>query len=234
MIEENRAFFGLRHAYAATAELQSGEFLWRRIPPRGSRSWANASWAKSENYLFRPAGTFQALDPQTGNTIWETDVNRGGEAGPVYRNNRVFYANPYDRPGWAVHAMNAESGDILWQTPIKDVQAYQHMSSPAVDKQYVYFAMQGRLFALNKEDGEVVWETEGLGNTDVSPVIAGDYVYLVNNNGRLFGVESDTGNVVWHFDLGVKVSSGMALSGNTLFITARNGALYAFVPTEVQ
>ncbi len=237
MIDGDMAFFGLQSAYAGAAKLSTGEFLWYHIPNRGSRSWANASWAKNDKHLFRPSSTGQIIDPETGEAAgnWDAELESNGWwSGPVVSGQRVFFANPVDRPRWAFHAVDTETGELLWQTPIEGRATSHHMSSPAVGPELVYFVFQGAVNAYDKEDGRLVWVTDVLSTTDVSPVVAGEYLYVVSGEeSRLHALSAETGEIVWEFDLGIKVSSGMALSGNTLYVTGRNGALYAFVPAPV-
>ena len=79
-------------------------------------------------YLASPSNIVQALDGKTGNLIWETRV--GPDQAPGYGGIRSI-AIAQDKvflPTSNAHmvALSARTGDILWDTPLSDVQSSIH------------------------------------------------------------------------------------------------------------
>ena len=247
MIVGNRFFIGLQD-FGGVGSLKTGRFYWKHLPDQGVRSFANPSWTKSQNILLRPGSSIQAIDPETGELIWQEDIalsqvhaiSFGGQTTPVFDGETFYYPAPPESRQWAVQALDAESGDIRWQTSLEG-QANRVFSSAAVGPQRLYFALGesgNQIYALDKVSGEVDWKLEFLedgSGFEAGVVLAGEYLYAVTTNGRLYGLEAASGKVVWQHDLYTKVSSGIAVSGNMLYITGHNGAMYAFVSiTEIE
>ncbi len=136
------------------------------------------------------SGLVHALDPATGKLVWQTRVGRGGIQGGVHfgmaaAGDRIFvpisdmadgrtYPDP-DRPG--MHALNANTGAIVWSTLHEDHcdgRAFCHpgiSQVPTVVGDVVLAgAMDGIVRAYATATGEIVWE---LDTTQAFPTTTG-------------------------------------------------------------
>ena len=137
------------------------------------------------------SGHAVGVDPDTGATLWRTRVGRGGIQGGVHFgiaaqghtvyvpiNDLVYPIDDarygYDmkpRPG--VHAVDAADGTLLWSTPAPDVCGDTEFCDPGVSQAVTAVPgaviaghLDGRLRAYAREDGELIWQKNLLGEYD--------------------------------------------------------------------
>jgi len=138
------------------------------------------------------SGATMGIDPDTGKTLWKTQVGRGGVQGGVLFGMAVegeqvyvgisdmFYPEDesgyYDyktdpRPG--MYAVDAGTGKILWSTPANDVcgdleycDAGIAQAITAIPGAVIAGHMDGRLRIYAGEDGKVLWELNTLTDFD--------------------------------------------------------------------
>jgi polyvinyl alcohol dehydrogenase (cytochrome) len=133
------------------------------------------------------SGAVMAIDPDTGETLWKTQVGRGGVQGGVHfgmavEGNRIFAPindmfYPEDvtrykfkepaRPG--LYALEAATGEVMWSTPAPDLcDGLEHcdpgISAPvtAIPGAVIAGHMDGRLRIYSSENGEMLWELNSL------------------------------------------------------------------------
>jgi len=133
------------------------------------------------------SGAVMAIDPESGETLWKTQVGRGGVQGGVHFGlaaegglifapiNDMFYPEDITRykfkeparPG--LYALDASTGDVIWSSPAPDLCAdIEHcdpgISAPvtAIPGAVIAGHMDGRLRIYASETGEVLWELNTL------------------------------------------------------------------------
>jgi len=129
------------------------------------------------------SGAVMAIDPDSGETLWKTQVGRGGVQGGVHfgmaaADNRIYapindMSYPEDvtrykfetpaKPG--LYALNAETGELLWSSPAADVCADLQGCDPgishaisAIPGAVIAGHMDGRLRIYASDNGESLWE----------------------------------------------------------------------------
>ena len=146
-----------------------------------------------------------AVDAQTGNEIWSKQMPYPVWGSPSAYENLVFFGlgrgNFSDSaaiPAGKVVALNAETGDIVWEHAAKDAV----LTAIAIQNGSVIFGSRdGSVYCLRATDGERHWQT-GLGNPVVSsPAVTPDTVYAATKNGHVYALSTDDGEVVWEFNL---------------------------------
>jgi len=180
-----------------------------------------------------------ALDRETKEIRWRTDIGRGGM---ISR-----FATPQSTPasdGEMVYAMgahgdfvalDARSGEIRWR---KDVRAdlggrfmgsWGFASSPLLDGDRIVIQVggdDGVLIAFDR-DGNTLWRTTNLPDaaayTSVVPVtIEGVRQYLLLSNNYLVGINPTDGSILWgaNFPGRSAVASDPVLSGDVIMASA--------------
>jgi polyvinyl alcohol dehydrogenase (cytochrome) len=137
------------------------------------------------------SGAVMAIDPDNGETLWKTQVGRGGVQGGIHfgmaaLGSRIFVpindmSYPEDitrykfktpaKPG--LYAINAENGEIVWSTPAPDVCAELQDCDPGISQAIsaipgavIAGHMDGRLRAYDAENGKILWELNTLREFD--------------------------------------------------------------------
>ena len=129
------------------------------------------------------SGAAMAIDPDTGETLWKTQIGRGGVQGGVHFGmaaegtrvyvpiNDMFYPEDLTRykyktrakPG--MYAINAENGGLLWSAPAENLCGELADCDPGISQAVIAIPgaviaghMDGRLRAYSGANGEVLWE----------------------------------------------------------------------------
>jgi len=125
-------------------------------------------------------------------------------------------------------AANLSTSEILW-TYDGDGSAF--FSSPAVGKTQVIFGSRDEnLYCLKRDNGELLWTFQTLGEVDSSPVICGNKVVVGSNDGRLYMVKLSDGKEVWSYEIGEAIISSPAIIGKMVIVGSEDGYVYAFGP----
>jgi polyvinyl alcohol dehydrogenase (cytochrome) len=152
------------------------------------------------------SGTYWALDPDTGDTVWKTKVGPGGHLGGIhwgtaYDGARLYLGvNDNDGSSYALQgsgsqsgqsattgswgALDPTSGDVLWQ--IADPALPKPLNGASVNGPVtvvggVMFAgsmdAQGTMYALDAKSGAVLWSFAAGGTVYGGPAVSGGVVY---------------------------------------------------------
>lgn len=174
-----------------------------------------------------------ALHTQTGKPIWQTPTTLPAWGSPTVSAGRVIVglgngrmltpAQPPEIPGGAVLALDAATGETLWQVARPDA-VFQR---PAVSGDRVIFGCRdGTLSAVTLTKGELLWQVSLGAPVIAPPTIADNHVYAVTITGRLSCHALNTGAELWCFDLGKQtradplVTAGVRVYEDCLYLAA--------------
>jgi outer membrane protein assembly factor BamB len=198
----------------------TGEKLWQ-FPGKAKGIHIDAAPAVANGTVFVGSGLYSyvavALDANTGNEKWRTDLKLRAFGAPTVSGSKVFYAigtgnmvedvwkypeegEMRDKaPAGAVVCLDAASGKEEWRYPLpKSVH-----TGVAVDAFSVYVGCRdGSVYAIDRKSGKLRWQT-GIGGAVLScPAVAaaGGYpiaVYAVSQEGLMVCLHPQTGAAIW-------------------------------------
>lgn len=119
--------------------------------------------------------------------------------------------------------------DVLWKH-LQDGLIYS--SAACLENSPIYNIVDGKLYAYNPENGEVVWKFETGAQVEQSTPSIDDYgtIYFGTTNGVLYAVNPD-GTEKWSVKLNGKINASPAISGDrTIYIGTASGYFYAVSP----
>ena len=186
----------------------------------GSADPVNSNWLMygltSDDHRFSP---LKQIDEQTVGKlglVWseELDTTRGLEATPIVEDGVIYTTGSWN----VVIAMDAKTGKTMWKyDPALDRSGAYFICCDTVNRGLALYhgkvyegLLDGRLIALDKHTGAVVWSTQ---TTDAmkaytitgAPRIAKDLV-VIGNSGAEYGVRGyfsaynpETGKMAWRF-----------------------------------
>lgn len=222
----------------------------------GSRYWlgVESSAAIINNYIFLAdnGGNLMCLDLNTLELVWVQDVVDDTNCSPVVDiedGHPYIYISTSFHYGWRSYStaaipifkINAETGEIVWRT---DYTCYtvQDLSGGvqgtiAVGKNKLSDmifvpiartpgASSGKLAALKKDTGEVVWEKETSMYSWSSPVDFYDadgngYLLYCNSGFNMFLIDGKTGEQLDYMNLGGNIEASPAMYGNYAVVGTR-------------
>lgn len=100
----------------------------------GQRAWFSESGPKDESYWFDRLGALSAIDPVTGEVVWEFAHSYGHDAGPVVTAGGLVFTASHDR---RIRALDAETGETLWEQPLTTGARGGTITYAVDGKQYV-------------------------------------------------------------------------------------------------
>lgn len=170
-----------------------------------------------EEQRFSPLTSVNKESVKNLGLSWFKDMNtnRALEATPIVVDGTMFITSSWSR----VYALDAVTGEEKWMFDPEVPREHGRKAccdvvnrGVAVYKGHVYFgSLDGRLFALNAETGQPVWEVDTIIDrtryytVTGAPRVANDKVFI-GNGGAEFGVrgyvtayDTKTGDEVWRF-----------------------------------
>jgi outer membrane protein assembly factor BamB len=188
------------------------------------------------------------LDARNGTKIWNFTTGYYIRSSPAVANGKVYTGTD---DGF-VYCLNANTGSQIWKTPtpgqllpIMTGLYPEYHSSPIVAEGKVYVgAMDGKLYCLNADTGNIAWTIQTTGAILSTPTyIAGDGIYFASVDGFVLKVNPSSGSVIWNvstpigLDIGMEgsaaVGNGMVVigSGAAKNAPAKEGQMYCFNAT---
>lgn len=135
-------------------------------------------------------GRVAGLDAGDGEIVWSRDVGVDLRADITIDGERVLLA--VDN---RIVALNSGSGDVVWDSGPLGSRMFR---APASDGGRVYAGgWSGHVFALDLDDGSLVWKTDLTYKVDSIPLVKDGMVYVGSAMGGRYGLDVETGDVVW-------------------------------------
>jgi outer membrane protein assembly factor BamB len=158
-----------------------------------------------------------ALDRETGLLQWIRDVNT--ELPPVVADGTVYVA-----ASGAIRALDAETGEDLWQTPL----AAKVVAPMTWDTGWLVAMVEpGEVVAMRAADGEILWRRP-LGAVSPHPAVPGGRraIYFSLADGRVVALSLTEGAVLWEQKVPGTLSEP-ATARERVFVGSTDNAFYA-------
>ena len=225
--------------------IDNGSVLWDRAGlPSGTIVYGAPSPAIYDNQIAVAAhgGELSLLDADNGDVIWSdnlatfnprTPLQGLGDirAHPVHDGGLVFAVSQSGRTA----AFAVRSGLLLWELPIGGIE----MPWVAGDSVFIV-TLDGRLYAIRRNDGAIRWVAELPGALPigavaaedipryVGPVVAAGKVIIVAEDGNILLFNADTGALKDEADVGGRIVTAPQLAAGMMFVLDNSGTLTAF------
>ena len=168
-----------------------------------------------------------AVDAQTGIEAWSKEMPYPVWGSPSADEDIVFFglgrgnfSDSAPIPAGKVVALDAETGDIVWEHEAEDAV----LTAIAVQNGSVTFGSRdGYVYSLQSTDGKLNWKTDLGGPVVSSPAVTVDTVYAATKNGYIYALSIDDGKVQWEFDTrivtrNIELYSSPAVANGLLYI----------------
>ena len=225
--------------------IDNGSVLWDRAGlPSGTIVYGAPSPAIYDNQIAVAAhgGELSLLDADNGDVIWSdnlatfnprTPLQGLGDirAHPVHDGGLVFAVSQSGRTA----AFAVRSGLLLWELPIGGIE----MPWVAGDSVFIV-TLDGRLYAIRRNDGAIRWVAELPGALPigavaaedipryVGPVVAAGKVIIVAEDGDILLFNADTGALEDEADVGGRIVTAPQLAAGMMFVLDNSGTLTVF------
>lgn len=180
-------------ALDATPESGAAEPVWHFQPAPNNRD--DVDFGATPNLFVDPQGVpvlgagkkdgaYYALDPDTGQERWRTQVAEPGNVdqdfaiggfigSPAIWNGNVFGGTAIGGPPY-YHSLHGHTGEIRWQS----AAAPSYAASATVNGVVFAGALDDLLKAFDARNGRILWTAPLLGPISSGPAIVGDSLYV--------------------------------------------------------
>ena len=125
----------------------------------------------------------------------------------------------------SVHAMDAETGEMVWTADIAGRNATTVGMSVSAD--YVAVLSATRLHLLDRSDGRLRWSREIGGAPNSAPAIGNRYAYVALLSGRVEGYQlDDPAASAWQYQSSGRIFHSPVTTGNVVSWPTDTGFLY--------
>lgn len=217
----NLVFFGDDEGILHALNIADGKEVWRA--ELGSEILAAPAVGANRVFVATSEGNVAAFSAEDGKSLWQGGRKHefSGRIQMTIRGNAAPALDPAgDRlfVGYAdgvVQALAAPSGKVLWEKTLtgtskdgKDSRMGQGRfedvdGTPLIDGDRVYAAtFGGGLFALNKQNGSVLWNRpQGSGSASIL-IEGGETLVTSGTNGHMYAYRKKDGTQVWDSPVG--------------------------------
>jgi outer membrane protein assembly factor BamB len=225
----------------------NGGLVWRRqltAPPRSA-----VSFSAGKIFVTTLDNQTQVINAEDGQTVYGhagLPQSEGvlGQAVPGV--DSTITVIPYS--SGEIFALRLETGRIAWQDNLVSIRHTNALWSltdistpPVLDRGVVYEVSQGgRFVAIDERSGARMWQHE-VGSSNM-PWVAGDYVFLLDNNNELVCISREKGGIRWisqlqtHEDMEKRKHpvywQGPVLAGGRLLLTNSLGQIVEASPQD--
>ncbi len=216
-----------------------GKRQWRvSIVPKGEELTAltgGLSFGEHMLYVTDGYGYVLALDPNTGDKIWQHRTKIPARAAPTVLDGRVYVVTLANE----LVTLSARDGTVLWRhNGIQETSGLLGAPSPAASGNMVIVAYSsGEVFGLRSDNGQVAWAdnlaaVRGFGGiarmSDIRglPVISEDMVFVGSTAGRFVALDTISGNRLWQREIASTETPWIV--GNYAFVVTSQNELVAF------
>ncbi len=152
-----------------------------------------------------------ALDPRTGERLWERRAPGPMRSGPAYADGRLYILTVDNQ----LMALDGVDGGLLWNhVGVEETAGLLGLSTVAIaDNVVVVPYTSGELLGIQADSGRVVWQESLAALTVLDPlsdipqikglpVIDNEQVFAISHAGRMVGLDLQQGIRLWDIDLG--------------------------------
>ncbi|MDR2178800.1 MAG: PQQ-binding-like beta-propeller repeat protein [Synergistaceae bacterium] len=220
---DGKVFFVKGDGQMVALSAENGKMLWTYGTGQELRS--APYFSEGIVFLGEQRGVFSAVNPKTGKRDW------GGGAGgaintPMTEGGCVYFSS------WDGSVQSVKIKGVIpqWKTDVGDPVT----TPPSVERggaggeKIFVGTANGKVAALSKADGSMIWSFDTQGGTVVgTPIAAEGLVFIGGGQGTLFVLDAKDGAVRFTFSTGGGINGTPAFSGGVLFLGSTDGNLYA-------
>lgn len=159
-------------------------------------------------------GSFICLNTDKGTENWRLRLNSPVYSIPMIHNETVYFG--CDDSNY--YAVNLSSGSVKWAMNVKT----KIISGSTLfnDSLAVFAGINGTVYALNANNGNLIWDFVTNGTITASPVTSGKYIYITSFDSHIYCLDGSSGTMLWNYEFENKSRTSPVIWKNYLFTSA--------------
>lgn len=202
--------------------------------------WSGVTVAGDNLYFGSAGGNMIALDDESGGELWRKPFTASGSGGfgcapsegavPLYGtpvvDGELVYIAGYDGK---VYALNTSAGAERWIYP-RQGNLHSFVGGLAISQGKLYIgSVGGIIYALDAENGDLIWEYEIGEQLWATPAVDGDTLYIGSFDKKLYAIDTTTGEEKWQqpFEAEGPIISTPVVDGGIVYVGSFDRHIYA-------
>jgi len=226
-VEKGIVYFGGGDGFIYAVNLDTGKLQWKYEVRNTLVSKPTVYGGRA--FVTTTDDTIYAFDAGTGKWLWHyrrrsaPSASIHAASSPFVEGNDVI-AGLSD--GFLV-SVGVQDGSLKWERKLHtgakftDVDAHPVMA----DNTLYVPAYDGSLYALKRDNGEILWRFEAGGSKTV--LIDGERLFLPSSDGAVFAIQRSTGKELWKFELDGGIPTELVLTDRYLIFGSSHQYVYA-------
>lgn len=218
---QDKVLFGSQDSKLYCLNADSGELVWQFAIDDQIR--CTPTIVENRAFVAGCDGRLHVIDIDRGQEIGAVDISQTGVT-PAVLGDRVFCGTQQGIFFAVDWRQLRSSWQVETQSPIQ--------SSPAIgttrsNRRVAIFGNQARrVFALDCDSGDKVWEFTAHSQVDSSPVVVGQRALVAGLDGRLYLLNVDDGSKLWEKQFAGGFVASPAVAQQRIVIASRRGVVY--------
>ncbi len=202
--------------------LQRSWFAQVRVDPSIGKV---VDWVLDKDQLFAlsNAGAIQALDAETGETLWTTELGVGHQAAAGMAVNAKYVAL---LGASRLYLLDRTDGQHIWSRKVGGAAS----AAPALSENFAFVVLLSGLIEGYRLDDPTayVWQYQSHGRTFESPVTTGEVVSWPSTSGHLYVAQANPPRVLFRVETNDEIVTAPAEQSPFLYVASLDGYLYCF------
>lgn len=182
-------------------------------------------------YLPLTSGLLISLSALDGRLVWKTELGGQISSSPAADDSGVYVASQTaEDPKTNIHAKGAlralgrEGGITLWMRTLP-----MPIRGALIANETILYggSSDGRVYAVKKRTGDIVWTLQHSAPFASYPTIIGSRLYIGSEDGYLFSLDKNTGKVHWRYRTHGAIRGRVALFNDLVYFGSADGYIYA-------
>lgn len=227
VVADNTVFLGGNEGNFYAVDLQTGQIRWAWKAPAGIV--APAGYWNGHVYVGDINGGFHCLRAQTGDPVWQKEVEGEIDGGPGFATlpsgQQVVVFGSQDT---FLYCVDAQTGEIVWKGGGHD---QIRCTPPIVEGRTFIAGCDGKLHVVEIQNGREIGAIDLEGPTGSTPAVVGSLAYVGTENGVFFGIDWKRAKVVWRYDNeneGGAFRASAAVNERYVVVGSRDKAVHCF------
>ena len=176
---------------------------------------ASADWNSFQGDIYHTAYQDDASDFVTN--LWIFNMES-----PIIGSPAIFEDNLYvASQNGLLKCIDLEDGSEIWSLELDNTT----LASPVIDNGTLYIGSTETFYAIDCENGKIIWQTDISGIEDAAFIYDG-IVYVASGE-HIYGLNNDTGEVELDANISGDVSSSLLIVNDTIYVGSDDTKLYA-------
>ena len=215
-------YLGTDFHYVYALNAGDGRMRWRH--QAGDRVVSPPAVSGGVVYVGSNDRNLYALSASTGHTLWSFRTGGAIRSGPVVQGPGGAGLVCFGSDDGSVYQLEAASGTQKWRSAVGG-----YVREPvAIGPGAVYAASDDKhVYALRADDGGLLWRF-ATSDHPVSPVLAGDLLYVGSADNTLYALHAATGERIWTYPAsGDQITWRVAAAAGAVYAGSLDGHVYA-------